>query len=53
MNCDPAWNGYWAYPLPQDVMAHADHWHQAINALALFFLAAYLVAVGIDRWRKT
>lgn len=53
MNCDPAWTGYWAYPLPENVMAHMDHWSDVQHAFGIMSLAAFLILMVVERWRKT
>lgn len=52
MNCDPAWTGYWAKPLPQNVMAHADHWPDIQHAFGIVFMTAFLILMIVERWRK-
>lgn len=49
MNCDPALHGYWAKPLPQDVMAHADHWPDVQHAFCCEVLPGYTALFIGDR----
>ena len=50
--CDPADNGYWAYPLPEHILAHADRAHQVLVCVWLLVLACALFALAVWRWGR-
>lgn len=51
MNPCPSWHGYWALPLPGNVLGHSDRLAEVMSALSLLTAVCAALALAVMMWR--